>query len=142
MSIIGSKLNRLFRARKTGFTLIEVMVAAMVLVAGVVFIYESFFMSLDLFGYCSDYLNVSTWMSEKVWEIQDSIRQYGFLAHIDKRGSFTRRGRHFAWNASCNLISEAPDMDLYNIALNLSWRVGVRSFKMNRAAYATYVYKE
>lgn len=127
---------------KSAFTLIEVMAAATVLVVGVVFIYESFFISLDAFAYSSDVLNISPWASEKVWEIQDNIRTYGFLAHIDKRGKITRKNRDFYWTASCNLVNEAKDMDLYNIDLTVSWNVGSKKLRLSRSAYATYEYKE
>ena len=128
-------------ARK-GFTLIEVMVAAVILVAGIVFIYESFFLSLDVFGYCSDYYRVSSWMDEKVWQIEDDIRKYGFLARIDKAGRYNDDVRSYYWNASCNLIEESAELDLYNIELELSWQIGAKKFRLARAAYATYEYKE
>ncbi|MDB4349759.1 prepilin-type N-terminal cleavage/methylation domain-containing protein [Omnitrophica bacterium] len=127
---------------RTGFTLIEVMAATMVLVAGVVFIYEAFFVSLDSFGYCSDYLNVASLVNEKVWEIQDDINRYGFLARIDKRGRFAMKNRNFYWSASCNLLAEAPDLDLYKIDFSISWQAGSKKLRLSRVAYATYKYEE
>jgi hypothetical protein len=118
------------------------MAATLVLVAGIVFIYESFFISLDAFSYCSDYLNTASWVGEKIWHIQDDINRYGFLARIDKRGKFTRNNRNFYWNVSCNLVNETPDLDLYKIDLDLSWQTGSKKLKLSRTAYATYKYEE
>ena len=127
---------------KRGFTLIEVMVAVTVLVVGIVFIYESFFFSMDLFGYYSDYLRVASWADEKVWNIQDDIRRYGFLAQIEKRGKVVKNNKNFYWNAACSLIDESPDMDLYKIELKLSWQIGTRKLRLKRTTYATYKYDQ
>jgi prepilin-type N-terminal cleavage/methylation domain-containing protein len=125
-----------------GFTLIEVMAAALILVAGVVFIYESFFVSLDVFKSASDYLNVASWIDEKIWQVQDDIARYGFLARIDKRGRVARGTRSFYWDASCNMIAESTDIDLYKIDLNLSWQAGSRRRRLSRVAYAIYRYDQ
>ncbi len=130
------------RIGNRGFTLIEVIVATAILATGIVFIYESFFISLDSFGYCSDYLNVVSWADEKVWEVQDDINRFGFLARIDKRGNFRKGNKNFYWELSCRLIGEAKEIDLYKVDLKLSWQMGRRKLGLVRSAYATYKYKE
>ena len=125
-----------------GFTLIEVMVAAIVLVAVIVFIYESFLLSLDVFSYCADYYRVSSWMGEKVWQVQDDIRRFGFLARIEKGGSFVKNKRSFYWELACNLAQEAPELDLYNIDLKLNWQIGAKKFTLRRGACAIYKYEK
>jgi len=124
---IGNKL-------KKAFTLTEVMVAACVLSLGAVLIYESFFIILDSFNYCSNYLNIASWMNEKVWYAQDELSRLHSPDQIDTAGEFAARNKNFRWNLSHNLISE----DLYQIDLTLFWQEGQRKVKLLRSTYAMY----
>ena len=128
------------RSFLTGFTLIEVMVATAVLALGIVLIFEAFFISLDSFNYCSNYLNVATWVDEKIWQAQDALSHLGSQGFIETEGSFVNRNKNFDWNLSYNLIDVQPD--LYKINLVLSWKEGRRKVRVSRAAYAIYEKEE
>ena len=60
------------RNSRSGFTLIEVMVAVAVLSFGLVMVYQAFFVVLDSFNYSADYLEIAGWMDEKIWQAQRS----------------------------------------------------------------------
>ncbi len=130
------------RTGNKGFTMIEVMVAASVLAFGILFIYLAYFTSLDAFAYCTDTLNVAPWLDEKIWQVQDDLGRFGFLAYIERKGSFRTGNRNFYWNLSCGMVGEAPELDLYEIDLELLWQMGTRKMKLSRTAYATYDYEE
>ena len=72
--------------KKKGFTLIEVMVTTAVLSLSMVLIYQAFFISLDSFNYCADYLDVVSWADEKLWQAQDSVTHNGTLNPIGAYG--------------------------------------------------------
>jgi prepilin-type N-terminal cleavage/methylation domain-containing protein len=119
-----------------GVTLVEVMVATAILALGAVIVYQSFFLSLDLFNYYSDYLNVSSRVNEKIWQVQDELMRLGPAAVIEGEGEFTERSKVFSWTVSYDAIDEAQGM--YEIDVSLSWRSGGRYSRILRSAYAKY----
>lgn len=124
--------------KKTGFTLIEVMIATAVLSLTTLLIYEAFFISLDTFNYCYNYLNVFSLADEKIWQAQDDISRFGRLANIAEKGEYIDRNKNFVWNLSNNSIADALNQKLYKIDLILSWQEGNRNVKISRTAFAIY----
>ena len=124
----------------SGFTLMEIMVATVVLSLGIVLIYQAFFVSLDSFNYCSDYLKVVSWADEKIWQAQDSLSHFGAASEIEARGSLVTRNKSFDWDLSYSLIGSPPD--LYKIDLLLSGSTGKRRLRLSRTAYAIYEEEE
>jgi len=121
---------------KEAFTLVEVLVAMMVLALGTVLIYESFFKSLDAFNYYSRYLTLTSVMDEKVWEAGDSIARLGNLSAIKNSGTFSSNNRDFRWSLSDSPIEEQGN--LFRIDFALHWREGKRNIWLSRATYAIY----
>jgi prepilin-type N-terminal cleavage/methylation domain-containing protein len=119
---------------RSGFTLMEVMVATAVLSLGTLFVYEAFFMSLDTLNYCSDYLRVCSIADEKLWEAQDRLAHPG--RQIDVRGKLSARNKEFDWNLAYGLIEDGQG--LYKIDLFVSWQEGQRKARILRTAYAAY----
>ena len=132
MSKIGSK--------KKAFTLIEVMLATAVLSLGAVLIHEVFFKSLDTYNYCHNYFSMGYWLDEKIWSVQDNLRQSGPLVNVERNGRFKAGNKDFAWNLSYDLTCDTQD--LYKIVLDVSWREGSRDIKVSRTAFAKYVEKK
>jgi prepilin-type N-terminal cleavage/methylation domain-containing protein len=126
--------------RKKAFTLIEVMLATAVLSLGAVLIHEAFFKSLDTYNYCHNYFSVGYWLDEKIWSAQDSLKQSGPLANIERSGKFKSGNKDFSWNLSYDLAYDTSD--LYKIGLDVSWQEGSRDIKISRTAFAKYVEKE
>jgi len=125
---------------KFGFTLIEVMVTTAILSLGTVLIYEAFFISLNSYNYCSNYLNIVSLADEKIWQAQDSLSRLGSQAQVETKGKFINRNKNFTWELSYNSIEATQG--LYRIDLILSWQQGPRKVKLLRTAYATYVEKK
>lgn len=125
----------MLRTGNKGFTLIEIMVTVAILSLGMVLIYEAFFIVLDSFNYCSDYLNVASWIDEKIWQAQDSLTRRGSF-DADTIGEFINRNKVFKWSLSHNPIDEAEG--LHRIDLVLSWQEGKRTIRLSRSAYAIY----
>ena len=127
-------------SKKQAFTLIEVMLATMVLSLGAVLIHEVFFKSLDTFNYCHNYFSVGYWLDEKIWSVQDNLRQSGPLANIARGGKFKAGNKDFVWILSYDLAYDTRD--LYKIVLDVSWREGPRDIRESRTAFAKYVEKK
>jgi len=131
MSITGNKKDS-----QRAFTLIEVMVAVAVLSFGLVLIYQAFFIVLDTFNYGADYLEVSPWINEKIWQAQDSIIHKGSLAEIAPEGEFVLQNKKFTWSLKSAQISGLNDLSSLN--LEVSWKEGKRTAQVSRNAYARY----
>jgi len=125
---------------KKAFTLIEVMLAAMVLALGAVLIHEVFFACVDTFNYCHHYFSVAYWLDEKVWRIQQDLRHLGPLAQPTTHGEFRHRNKEFAWDLTHDLVYGTQD--LYEINAAVSWKEGPRAINISRTAFAKYVEKE
>lgn len=134
------KVPMMLKTGRKGFTLVEVMVAAAVLALGVVMIYEAYFISLDTFNYWYNYLNVSCWLDNKIWEAQDRIRRLGALSAGESAGDFTRLGKTYNWAVSSDSID--ADSGLYEVTLCLSWKEGKRQRRAIRTGAAVYNVKQ
>ena len=128
MSRIGNK--------KRGFTLIEAMVATLILVVGVVFIYEALFISLDAFNYCVDYLELSGWTDEQLWLAHDKIMRLGSSAAVNASGELYLGNKKFDWSISSDLLNE--DTGLYKVDVGLFWRQNKSNRKILRSTYSIY----
>ncbi|MBI5416015.1 MAG: prepilin-type N-terminal cleavage/methylation domain-containing protein [Candidatus Omnitrophica bacterium] len=124
---------------RRGFTLVEVMVATVILALGTVWISQSFFIVLNSYNYCARYLGVVAWANEKMWESQDNLRRFGPSAVMGSSGEFTQEKKNVAWFLSYTPVGEN---DLYKIDLELSWKEGPRNSKLQRSAYAVYYAQE
>ena len=123
------------------FTLVEAMVATVILLLGTVFIFGSFFISLDTQRYCTHYFDVMPWADNKLWEVQDSLSSLGPLAVLQTSGRFTQKDEDYTWGVSYALddsMGKLYKMKLYKIDLTLSWKEGARQVSLKRSAYARY----
>jgi prepilin-type N-terminal cleavage/methylation domain-containing protein len=119
-----------------GFTLIEAMVATVILSLGTVFIFESFFISLNTYQYCADYLKVASWADNKLWEIQSSLSSLGPSASLQTSGRFSQLNKDYTWSVGYGSVDVTGI--LYRIDRVLSWQEGMRQVKLKRSAYARY----
>ena len=123
-----------------GFTLIEAMIATVILALGTTFLSRSFFITLDSYNYCSRYLQVLSLADEKVWEAEEKLSRLGSAAPIDNAGSFTERGRDFKWYLAYSPLDE--EGSLYKVDFEMSWQEGARKARIRRSTYARHEKKE
>ena len=128
MSKTGTRKDR-------AFTLVEVMAATSVLALGIVFIYEAFFVSMDIFDRCSDDLSVMAWADEKLWQAKDDISCFGYIT-TQKAGKLRTDKNEFNWILSSARVEGADD--LYEVHLVMDWKSGKKTNRLSRAGYATY----
>lgn len=142
LPLIKMKRNNAARVKnntaflRRAFTFIEVMAAVAVLALGVVFIYEAFFVMLDAFSGCRDYLTLGFWAEERLWAARDSLCRSGPLGLGHQQGFLRQAGRDVKWHLSYHLISTGPD--LYRVSLDLDWRGRKKQEELARAAYVIY----
>jgi prepilin-type N-terminal cleavage/methylation domain-containing protein len=133
------KLNCMLRScrrwSRCGFTLIEIMVTLAILSFGILAIYESFFISMDAFGYYANYLDVHWWLNEKIWELEDQLMVTEHLILGSESGAFNTGSKNFTWTTSINPVDESKGV--YRIDVSVYWREGKRERFIYRCTYAT-----
>ena len=117
---------------KTGFTLIEVMMAVAVLSFGIVVLFQSFFICVDSVQYASNRLKAQLWLDAKMWEEADVIMRTNATALGETSGTFSLDGREFSWVKS----AQAVDTDLFGLTIDLSWK---EAGKQRLLAYSTFL---
>jgi hypothetical protein len=121
---------------KKSFSLIEVLSAVAVLSLGFVFIYQAFFVFLDLFSYYKDYLKLGFLLDEKLWEIEQIFRYNPQLQDIQTTGKFQIDNKDFYWNLNYELIDK--ESSLYRIDLSLTGKEGRRKINIWRSGFIFY----
>ncbi len=122
--------------KQKGFTLVEVLAATIVFSLGSVYLGEAFFVSLDTYTYCEDYLKVLSWADDKVWETQETINYFGPLAIMESSGRLPLHRKPVNWQISVGPADETGS--IYQINLILSWKEGLRTVRLKRSAYTLY----
>jgi hypothetical protein len=112
------------------------MVTTAILSLGVVLVYNAFFISLDSFNYCSDYLAAAPLIDEKIQQAQEQLSSQGLSALPSGNGQLRVNNKEFNWHLKCGPVMGAQD--LFKIDVVLSWQQGSRNKRLSRAAYALY----
>jgi len=110
--------------KKAAFTLIEILLAVVVLSLGTLFIYRSFFTSLNALERTSRRLWLSFWSEEKMWEKIDRFRRLG-ATDQQNRGLAEINGKDFFWRLSIHPAFGSPD--LYGFELSVAESKGKKS---------------
>jgi prepilin-type N-terminal cleavage/methylation domain-containing protein len=129
----------MLRTGNKGFTLLEVMIATVVLSLGATLIYQSFFISIDSFDYYSTLFKTIPWMDEKIWQAQDELARLGPAAQLETQGKLNTGSRDIMWNLAYNSIDETGS--LFQVNLALSWPQARKTIRLSRSAYANYFKK-
>lgn len=135
MSRIGNDWRAPRAGWKPSFSLIEAMLAVVILSVGMIVIYEAFFSSLNAFTYSSRRLNVLSWMNEKIWQTQDELVQTGELKTGKSIGSFVDKNRNFDWKMSISSIGQNRDSYLCKLVLTVFWKEPHKKVSLSQVAY-------
>jgi prepilin-type N-terminal cleavage/methylation domain-containing protein len=129
----------MLRTGNKSFTLLEVMIATVVLSLGATLIYQSFFISVNSFDYYSTLFKTIPWMDEKIWQAQDNLARLGPAAQLETQGQLNTGSRDITWNLAYSSIDETGS--LFQINLALSWPQARKTIRLSRSAYASYFKK-
>jgi len=144
-SMVHEKKKRLFKScglwtvdcRQKGFTLVEVCVATAILAIGVVFIFESFFIVLDLYQTHRDMMLLQPVIHERLWDVQNSLTRFGYITeNVRTQGIIDIDTHPYHWSASYRMIG--GNQPLYAIRIDVSGQRGRRPVSMARTSYALY----
>ncbi len=123
------------RVWKAYFTLVELIVAVVILVTGILFIYESFFTSLNVSSYAQHYIYAQLWMDNKIESIENDLKRYKAPLFPQTRGYFDVYNKKFLWDLSYSFSEGTDKIDMYRITLKVKWRESKRNIELVRATY-------
>ena len=123
--------------KESGFTVVEVMVALVVLCGGIVLIYKSFFLCADYLNNLTSRLYASSLIDEKIGDITQSFAQWPAKALDFGDQSVVADINHKPVQFNFD-IKAAPLTDVksvWKLDVNLNWNDGPRAMHMVRSAY-------
>lgn len=125
--------------RKRGFTLVEILVAVSILSMGIVSIFQTFFVNIDLLSHYKDYLNVMPWVDEKIWEAQNQLMRYGSLGpQVRTNGTLVVGVKKYPWNLDYKLKDREKLLFQISFHMDRERQTQTRDFHLERTAYAYY----
>lgn len=106
-----------------GFTFVEVMVTLVVLSAGIVFIYRTFFLCVDYLSRLSSRIHANELVDEKMSEISLLFREQGSPAFDRGPSSVSRsiEGRDVAFNYTIAMDPLEGQEGLYRLQVDVAW---------------------
>ena len=114
-----------------GFTLVEVMVATVVLAIGVVIIFEVFLLSIDTANFFDDRMNAQWFLNEKLWQVQNSLNQPGgVFVPMHERGMVNLGRKVCKWET--HLLTKDAAQELYLLRATLKWEQGNKQRSVTR----------
>ncbi len=145
MSRIGNELPPLaqpVRPRKRqifsvsgGFTLIEVMAAAMILALGMVIIFEVFLVSLDTMRFFDTRISAQWLVNEKMWAVQDLLDQpLNVFMPQQQSGTVMFGTTPCVWQVTLTILD--TQQEVYRLDAQASWQQGRRQCRVRRVTMA------
>ena len=104
-----------------------------ILAFGIVTIHEALFISMDTFGFYTNYLDTQDWINEKILEAQDQLTKAQILEPGETSGRIVRDRKAYDWSMVISPVNE--EHGLYKIDVILSWKQGSKRVKTSRTAY-------
>ena len=115
-----------------GFSLLEVLVATVILSTAAVLLFPSFFMASDALGIARDQLVAQPWADNKLWEDSRVLEQAGAGAVGSERGEVLLGKRLYVWERRCDEVEPG----LQALTLTLRWTAAGKEHEKAYVAWA------
>lgn len=122
---------------KNGFSFIEIMVATIILTAGIVSIYQAYFVSLDYMNHVTHRMVAMRLLDKRIADMELLLRSKGAITLA--AGSETKsvvihhKKVEFHFETSYHNVDSLKG--LYQVDLVLSWSDGARNIRIGRTVY-------
>jgi prepilin-type N-terminal cleavage/methylation domain-containing protein len=120
---------------RSGLTLVEIMVAVVVLGLGTLLVQEGLLRSAGLFSRYGHTLKAQLWVDEKLWEARQRIL-YEDETIAEESGDFTADGRPYTWSL---VVSTVGQNDLQSVSCSVAWREAGRVRTLTREIYVVKI---
>ena len=116
-----------------GFSLVEVMIAVSILALGTVVIHQNFLKSASYFGRYRSDLEVSLWMSEKMWQAVEATLYSKEGPGMTGEGVVSLPRRDYGWSQTADSSNEK---DLYRFLLDVQLDGDLNPSHLTKEIYA------
>ena len=132
ISTIGSKPRR----RSKGFTLIEILVALVVLSVGLVSVFRTFIASLNHLSHLTNRLYADNTLDNQFQILERKLRAYKALpVEIDEKHSINMGHKEFQVSQQMVLAAVEDFPDLFHLTLIFNWDEHGKEIKISRSGY-------
>ena len=129
----GNDTKLIITMKKNGFSLIELMVTVAVLSFGLVMIYQSFFMVMDVTSIMPRYVASQFLMDAVIWQKKDALWQNKYLPLGGEEGNVAMNGKSFEWCVDTEAVDSVQG--LYKVDVDFMWRYNGKKYENSRVAY-------
>jgi len=114
------------------------MVAAVILITGVLFLYRGFFSSLNISSYAKHYVYALIWSDNKMENVEKDLKSFKMPIFPKTSGVFRIHNKKFLWNLTYSLLAATENVDMYEVNLKVGWKEGKRNIKVEKSTYIYY----
>ncbi len=123
--------KRCLGQKNKAFTLVEVLVSAVILAVGLVIIFEVFLTSLDIVNLFNNRLNAQLFLDEKIWQLQSSLDQTsGMFIPSKQSGVVSIGARNFNWQLNMELVDLTQET--FKVTAKVDWTEGQKQRNIKR----------
>lgn len=116
-----------------GFTLVEIMLTAVVLALGTLLLHQSYLRLADLYGRYISGVRLEGWVAEQLWDAREAIAYSPSGAEpLASSGAVTLGHKTFRWTREARLLS---GRGLYSVRMRVNWEEGNRPAQLVRETY-------
>lgn len=122
--------------REGGFTLVEVMLTAVLLTLGTLLLHQSYLRLADLYGRYVNDMRLQGWVADQMWQAREAVVYSSQPVEDLPAGGTVEIGpKSFQWRREVRSI---PGRGLYSIRMDVSWLEGNRPAGLSREVYAMH----
>lgn len=109
-----------------GFSFVELMLAMVILCAGLILIIQGFIVAAGALNTAQNYLAAHQFLDNKMQEIDLTARENNGIEKDNQQGSFSSATRNFTWNLDIASAEKTEELDLSEdlneVRLGVSWQ--------------------
>lgn len=128
-----------YQSGSRGFTLIEVLVALVIVSLSVISIYSAFAGISDTLARIDNYNRSVLMTLEKFWELEEALLQPKEVYISDFSGELKDERRSFVWEFESNELEDYPS--LKEITFTIQWQQGKRTGQLQAGTYLKAVWR-
>ena len=126
----------MLRIGSKGFTLVEVILSAAIVTAGLVFVIQAMGKQINVVSVSDDKIETALFLKEKTNELIRDLSKKEDISPFSQTGEVVKNGRTYKW--FLDVGKDADYKGLYDISLKCSWN---KFGKERESALETRLYK-
>lgn len=118
--------NKALEGEARGFSFVELMLAMVILCAGLILIIQGFIIATGAINTARNYIAAHSFLDNKMQEIDLTARENNGIKKDNLQGNFSSVSRSFDWNLDIVSLEKTEELDLSEdlneVRLGVSWQ--------------------